>query len=83
MKTLTEIVAHLEQFKTYNEVDRNLQNELNFTLRSYGDLDSDKTAQATYVKDKYVIWAIYEWCKVGANSYVSGDMIRIDYYEND
>ncbi len=83
LKTLGEIVAYLEKFKTYNEVDRNLQNELGFTLRSYGDLDKNKTAQATYVKDKYVIWAIYEWCKVGRDSYVSGDMIRIDYYEND
>ncbi len=83
VQNIESIVDHLATLKSYNEVHRHLEYELGFQLRSYGDLDKNKTAQATYVKGKYVIWAVYKWCRVGLDSYVSGDMIRIDYHENE
>ena len=78
---IENIVKELLELKTYNAAHSHLQYKLSFKMTSYGDLNT-LTAQACYVKDDYVIWIVYHWVKIGKDSYVSGDIIGIDYYIN-
>ena len=80
---IIEVIDELSKLKTYNEVKIHLESKLKFKLVRYGDLDNNSTAQATFVKDKLVLWVVYRWVKTGHDSYVSGDLVKITYHENE
>ena len=77
---IEKIIEELSKLKTYDEAHHHLTRQLGFEMRRYGDLD-ELIAQATYVGGDFVIYLIYKWIKIGANSYISGDMIKVKYNE--